>query len=66
MGKPAGFLFCLSALGAAVCVSPPGTGKTPKGALGFIRFAGLHPNEPESPVLLLLLPNKDVRPKGKF
>jgi hypothetical protein len=65
-GKPPGFLFFLSAPGAAVGVSSPGTLKNPDRALGFIRFTGLHPDEARGPLVLLLEPNNDDGLKGKF
>jgi hypothetical protein len=65
-GKLAGFLFFLSVLGAVVCICPPRTGKTPDIALGFSRFGGIKPNAVEVPLLLLLVPNNDDGPKGKF
>jgi hypothetical protein len=64
--KPTGFRFFLSAPGAAVGVSPPGTGKIPDRALVLIRFAGLNPNEAKGPLLLLLVPKNDDGPKGSF
>jgi hypothetical protein len=65
-GKYPGFLFFLSAPGAVVDVSLPGTWKIPGRALGFIRFAGLHPNEAKGPLLLLLVQNNDDGSKVKF
>jgi hypothetical protein len=64
--KYPGFLFFLSAPGAVVGVSLPGIWKIPGRTLGFIRFAGLHPNEAKGPLLLLLVQNNDDGSKVKF